>query len=51
MNKLMQGASLEKKSSGINSIRNSTNRSNNLGMVLATTQKDFNINQKSNQSA
>ena len=39
MNKLMQGASLDKKS-GVNSIRNNTNRGN-LGQVLAS-QKDIN---------
>ena len=39
MNKLMQGASLDKKS-GVNSIRNNTNRGN-LGAVLAS-QKDIN---------
>jgi len=40
MNKLMQGANLDKKAAqGLNSIRSNTNRGN-LGIVLAT-QKDI----------
>ena len=47
MNKLMQGGSIDKKPTGINSIRNNTNRSNAGGFALGPSAKDASGNPKS----